>query len=293
MRFFSSLTILFIMSFALYALSHASSSKSDSQSSESYADFWLFRFFLNGLGYASILVPGYLIIQHVRRSGYLETAAKRGLFYSTVKVCVQGNDPDINLGVSDSMKHEERPKTSFENFVILMFCASGLQVSYLTWGVLQERIMTESYGASSTSAGETFKSSQFLVFVNRILAFITAGCVLHFQRPPKTTVPFYKYSYCSLSNIISSWCQYEALKFVSFPTQVLAKASKVIPVMIMGKIVSKNVYEYYQYVTALMISAGMSMFLMSEGVNDKGDGSTETTFAGVFRSMLMSSIIFS
>lgn len=39
------------------------------------------------------------------------------------------------------------------------------------------------------------------------------------------------------SNVMSSWFQYEALKYVSFPTQVLAKASKVIPVMLMGKVV--------------------------------------------------------
>ena len=30
----------------------------------------------------------------------------------------------------------------------------------------------------------------------------------------------FRYSYCSLSNILSSWCQYEALKYISFPTQV-------------------------------------------------------------------------
>ncbi len=36
--------------------------------------------------------------------------------------------------------------------------------------------------------------------------------------------PLFKYSFCSFSNIMSSWCQYEALKYVSFPTQVLAKA---------------------------------------------------------------------
>ena len=32
--------------------------------------------------------------------------------------------------------------------------------------------------------------------------------------------PLYKFSYASFSNIMSSWFQYEALKFVSFPTQV-------------------------------------------------------------------------
>jgi len=39
---------------------------------------------------------------------------------------------------------------------------------------------------------------------------------------PKAYVmaPLYEFVFCSLSNVISSWCQYEALKFVNFPTQV-------------------------------------------------------------------------
>lgn len=40
------------------------------------------------------------------------------------------------------------------------------------------------------------------------------------QKQPQHKAPLYKYVFCSLSNIMSSWCQYEALKYVSFPTQV-------------------------------------------------------------------------
>jgi len=65
-----------------------------------------------------------------------------------------------------------------------------------------------------------FKDSQFLVFVNRILAFSVALLYITVSRQRRHRAPLYKYSYCSFSNIMSSWCQYEALKFVSFPTQV-------------------------------------------------------------------------
>ena len=75
--------------------------------------------------------------------------------------------------------------------------------------------------------GELFKNSQFLVFINRVLALLIGYIVLQVIRQPRHTGPLYKYSYCSFSNIMSSWFQYEALKFVSFPTQVLCKASKV------------------------------------------------------------------
>jgi adenosine 3'-phospho 5'-phosphosulfate transporter B2 len=44
--------------------------------------------------------------------------------------------------------------------------------------------------------------------------------------------PFYSYAPSSISNSLSSWAQYEALKHVSFPTQVLSKSCKIIPVML-------------------------------------------------------------
>lgn len=70
--------------------------------------------------------------------------------------------------------------------------------------------------------GQHFKSSQFLVFSNRLVAIPLAYAVSRLWRGqnPDNGMPFFKYSYASLSNVVSSWCQYEALKFVSFPMQV-------------------------------------------------------------------------
>ena len=140
--------------------------------------------------------------------------------------------------------------------------------------------MAFKYGATDEDPGENFKNSQFLVFVNRILALVISVLCLIVIPQPHHTTPLHKYSYSSFSNIMSSWFQYEALKFVSFPTQVLAKASKVIPVMLMGKVVSKNTYEMYEYVSAIMISVGVSMFLLTSGENTSGNA-TVTTFSGV------------
>ena len=146
--------------------------------------------------------------------------------------------------------------------------------------MFQEKIMTRRYVDSAGNEGQ-FKDSQFLVFVNRILAFAIALLYIMMSRQPRHRAPLYKYSYCSFSNIMSSWCQYEALKFISFPTQVLAKASKVIPVMIMGKIVNKNKkYEYFEYIVAVLISVGMMLFLFGSQEDNKGS-STETTLSGV------------
>ncbi|XP_033859140.3 adenosine 3'-phospho 5'-phosphosulfate transporter 1-like isoform X2 [Acipenser ruthenus] len=265
----------------LVMLPLAQAAEEESLLQESWNDFWLFRFFLNISGYATIIIPGYLLIQYYKRKNYLETG--RGICFPAIKSCVFGSETKSSLQeeVSTTSRNEATvaSSSSAKQFAKLLVCAFGLQASYLTWGVLQERVMTQTYGAADTELGEKFKDSQFLVFMNRILALTVAGVYCALTKQPRHGVPMYKYSFASLSNILSSWCQYEALKFISFPTQVLAKASKVIPVMLMGKIVSRKSYEYWEYFTAVLISVGVSMFLLSSTTNKHP--STVTTFSGV------------
>ena len=194
-----------------------------------------------------------------------------GCLFRSIQLCVFGTphveSADVEAGGNKggSSKDESSPPSSFSQTSIkLLFCAAGLQLSYLTWGVLQERIVTQTYEEHLPDGSVKlvkFTNSQFLVFVNRSLALVVASVCILFTRQPRHTAPLYKYSYSSFSNILSGWCQYEALKYVSFPTQVLCKASKIIPVMIMGKIVSNKSYPYHEYVVAVLLSAGVSLFL--------------------------------
>ncbi|XP_049613090.1 adenosine 3'-phospho 5'-phosphosulfate transporter 1 [Syngnathus scovelli] len=247
---------------------------------DGWRDVWLFRFVINLLGYSTIIIPGYFLIRYFKRTNYLDTGS--GLCSTVIKACVFGTEAKSGLldDVSVTSRNEGDSGSSLRQAVSLIFCAAGLQVSYLTWGVLQERVMTRSYGASTPEEeGERFKDSQFLVFMNRILALTVSGLWCLLFKQPRHGTPMYKYSFASLSNIMSSWCQYEALKYISFPTQVLAKASKVIPVMLMGKIISQKSYEYWEYLTAALISVGVSMFLLSSTAGKHP--STVTTFSGV------------
>ncbi|XP_002741355.1 adenosine 3'-phospho 5'-phosphosulfate transporter 1-like [Saccoglossus kowalevskii] len=241
------------------------------------SDYWVFRLFLNLAGYASIIIPAALVIKYIKNSNILEKGGLgHGIIYTMTKRCVYGDDEE-KTSLEEGPNIIVPPKTKGKRALVLVICVAGLQGSYLTWGVLQERIMAHDYGTEENSA--RFKNSQFLVFMNRISALITAGIAMYLLKQPRHLAPMYKYSYSSLSNILSSWCQYEALKYVSFPTQVIAKASKIIPVMLMGKVISRKSYEYYEYLTAVMISVGVALFLLSQG--EEGSGSTVTTVSGV------------
>lgn len=61
---------------------------------DSWGDFWLFRFFVNAAGYASIVVPGFLLIQYFKRRNYLETG-RTGSFPSST--CIVRFEPLTEL----------------------------------------------------------------------------------------------------------------------------------------------------------------------------------------------------
>lgn len=261
-------TILVLLCYFIPAYAETQTGHSKTGDADNWTDIWIIRLTFNIMGYATVFIPGALLIRYLKQIRYNETAGP-GCLRNFLVLCFFGHEKDASSlveegggpALSAQKKMEEEPLS--KRAMVLFICFFGLQTSYLTWGVLQERIMTHQYGKTDKEAGEYFKNSQFLVFINRILAFAIALLVIFFQRQPKHMAPLYKYSFCSLSNIMSSWFQYEALKFVSFPTQVLAKASKVIPTMLMGKLVSKKTYAFYEYLTAVMISVGVSLFLLT------------------------------
>lgn len=204
-----------------------------------------------------------------------------------------GDSPTANTGKAPIPVTTPAGHSTAGECLLYAYCFIGLNVSYLSWGLLQEKIITQEYVSYEMVDGRTvptapvhFRDSQFLVFVNRMLSFALAGSWLLVQSrltdapAQRHRAPLFKYSYASLSNIMSTWFQYEALKFVSFPTQVLAKSCKILPVMLMGRIVSRTRYEFYEYLTACLISLGMVCFLLGSA-----DGATHrtsiTTMAGV------------
>lgn len=205
---------------------------------------------------------------------------------------IDSNDKgDPLLGVQSSAPSSSSGPSSrlapTKDAIIVSYCFLGLMISYLTWGLLQEKIMTQEYHSIDANGHEQiahFTDSQFLVFANRFLAFVVALVYLQLKRGTigRHRAPLYKYSYASFSNIMSAWFQYEALKFVNFPTQVLAKSCKIIPVMLMGKIVSRTKYEFYEYITAAMISLGMMFFLLGSASNNHAyTGSSIASMTGI------------
>ena len=140
-------------------------------------------------------------------------------------------------------------------------CVVGVVGSLVVYGILQERIMTRPYGDDGEE--EFFKFCVFLVLNNRLLAVCAAACILVAIKGAVSPVaPIYSYATVSASNVVATTCQYEALKYVSFPVQTLGKCAKMIPVMIWGFAINQRRYDAADMLVAAFITAGCTIFAL-------------------------------
>jgi len=167
-------------------------------------------------------------------------------------------------------EEEEKSEKKF-NLVEFLFCFIGLVVSYIAWGFFQERILTKPYLSTSTGNEDKFTNGEFLVFCNRIGSVLAGNVGIYFTAPHESYAPPFLYSFCAMSNVLSSWFQYEALKFITFPMQVLAKSCKIVATMGMGYFMNAKTYSVGQILTALTITVGLIVFKVGQSTGNTDD----------------------
>lgn len=168
---------------------------------------------------------------------------------------------------TDEMAKGEKPtveESQLQSAIRCVSLASGIILGLGVYGVLQERIMSEPYGE------EQFTTSVFLVFCNRVAAIVFALAMVAVKGESyKASVPLWKYFAISLSNVAATWCQYEALKYVAFPVQMLGKSFKMMPVMIWGILISGQKYKAMDWLIAAGVTGGVTAFLLTGETKSK------------------------
>jgi solute carrier family 35 (adenosine 3'-phospho 5'-phosphosulfate transporter), member B2 len=144
--------------------------------------------------------------------------------------------------------------------------------------------MTGVYKRTPMVPSGKFPSAAFCVFSNRFLAVIVALIAVRVKHGAffaNNTAPLWAFTPCAFSNTCSSWSQYASLKFVSFPVQTVFKSSKIIPVMIMGKLLKGTLYPWGQYGEAVLITAGVAIFSLLSNTSKKEDEDAATELYGL------------
>lgn len=172
----------------------------------------------------------------------------------------------------------------------LAFCFIGLQVSYLTWAMMQELIMTTKFLPTPRVPSGKFPSAGFCVFSNRFLAVMVSAMVCYYYHGKiNTAVPLTSFAPCAISNTLSSWSQYQALTYVSFSLQTIFKSIKILPVMLMGRFVKGSKYSLLDYFEATLIACGVLLFSTSKSnwTNEKNSSGKHFHLEGFFGFLLL------
>eukprot|EP01106_Pelomyxa_sp_JSP_P018211 TRINITY_DN810_c0_g2_i6.p1 TRINITY_DN810_c0_g2~~TRINITY_DN810_c0_g2_i6.p1 ORF type:complete len:386 (-),score=83.19 TRINITY_DN810_c0_g2_i6:127-1284(-) len=142
----------------------------------------------------------------------------------------------------------------------LMLCTLGIYLFYLLFGLVQEHLTLTKYD------GEKFLFTSFLIVVQCIGNCIVAFSIMWWNggrlRPAGHVVP---YVVLAVVYVTAMFCSNKAIYYLDYPTQVLAKSCKPIPVLLMGLLFfPKRKYTFEKIAYVCVITAAVSVFMFEK-----------------------------
>lgn len=164
------------------------------------------------------------------------------------------------------------------SFLHLIFCAAGIYGFFLTWGILQERITTMEYVSSGVKS--RFKFFQVLNMIQAAFAALLAFLQILVQRLPicgtkehphrPTSILLFSFLKIAVCSSVASSLGYRSLRHLNYPTMILGKSCKLVPVMLMNFLIYRKKFEAYKYATVALITIGVSGFMLFESKSGSG-----------------------
>merc|ERR1719201_3260870 len=136
----------------------------------------------------------------------------------------------------------------------LAIACGGIFFSFSYFAVLQEDVYKKPYG------GEYFKYTFLALIAERgvnALIGLIGVCALGSSG---LTIPHRDIFVSGISQMLAMAGSNEALRYVSYPTQVLGKSCKMVPVMAGGLLIGGKSFSTFEYVQVLMITIGVCVF---------------------------------
>lgn len=172
----------------------------------------------------------------------------------------------VGFTLTSKCKHADK----YERSVNLIACFAGLIIAFCSFGIVQEYIMTQDYN------GEMFPSVPFLILSNRVIIVCVAAVMMTVRGETLLVKPFLCTIFPGASNMISSWCQYECLHYVSFPTQLVFKSASIVPTMLMNMLVNRVCAPLWDYVQAVIVASCVIGFSLITDKSSAHAGASNT-----------------
>lgn len=174
-----------------------------------------------------------------------------------------------------------------------LFYAVGIFFSYLYFGIVQEKITRGKYSYDTVDENgnkkvqnEKYVYALTLVFVQCVINFLVARIAMSIWPQDENKTHKLYYASMSLTYLLAMVCSNMALQWVSYPTQVIGKSAKPIPVMILGVLLGKKSYSFTKYIFIFMLVFGIVLFMLK----DKASSTPESSM-GIGELLLIMSLI--
>ena len=176
------------------------------------------------------------------------------------------------MTLDTSMKNSNSIQSSNKSHVARLFLSiAGVYTSFLLWGYLQERLSSTDYSLTlSEDERQSLLSSSLparwtsVVVLNLCMAFMSAVTaapfVLYQNRKDVSLAIQHGLMPAALSNCLASPFGYLSLRFINYPMLLLAKSSKLVPVMFLSYIINGKRYSMTQILSVTLISIGVALF---------------------------------
>jgi len=161
------------------------------------------------------------------------------------------------------------PEPSNRNLVLF---AGGIFCCYFYYGIIQEKITKGKY--TNGEEEEKFHYTLCLAFVQCIINAVFAKIIMVCFPKERDVTHKGLYAACAFTYLGAMAASTSALQYIPYPTQVLGKSCKPIPVMILGVLLAGKRYPHIKYFCVLLIVAGVAMFMYKDKPGSQTTGHT-------------------
>lgn len=190
--------------------------------------------------------------------------------HNNITATPAANSQSLNLKAQEKhesdAKHNDRIPSTL-NIVHLFKYSLCVYLFYIFYGYLHEGLMKDTFYDKSTGEQVKWENQWFLVFLQSMLNAGVGFMVIMLRASEgKGSIHINRrYFFTALSYIGSMVASNFALNYINFPTQVLAKSCKMIPVIACEYTIRGRRYPLRKYVCVAVMTIGIAIFMANKG----------------------------
>jgi len=139
----------------------------------------------------------------------------------------------------------------------IFVCAVAIHVLYAFYALAQEFLSVHTFDR------HVFQFPVFVIAVNHTCGALLALVSLRITGQPVLAQGLHLTTLPALADFVSTYLQHQALYYIFFPAQTLMKTLKLIPVMLVGRLLKNRTYTWLDYLEGMLITGLVAYFVWS------------------------------